>query len=132
MITYQEIKTKFEENKQKLVLAVCFLLVFVIGFGTGRYEREVNINREKIQNQQANYITKSSVSTTADSNKKDEPQAPTQVLGASADKLCPVKGNMTSKIYHVPGGAFYNTLKSPRCFNTEAEAVAAGFRKSSR
>lgn len=51
-----------------------------------------------------------------------------------------IKGNINSsgeKIYHVPGGAFYNRTiiepeKGERYFNTEAEARAAGFRRSSR
>ena len=52
----------------------------------------------------------------------------------------PIKGNISStgeKIYHVPGGAFYDDTqidegKGERWFCTEAEAVAAGWRKSSR
>jgi len=51
-----------------------------------------------------------------------------------------IKGNLSSageKIYHVPGGAFYDDTqideaKGERWFCTEAEAVAAGWRKSSR
>jgi micrococcal nuclease len=54
---------------------------------------------------------------------------------------CAVKGNISQstgeKIYHVPGGAFYDaTVISPsggeRWFCTEAEAVANGWRKSQR
>ena len=33
----------------------------------------------------------------------------------------------TSKIYHVPGGAFYNKVTPEQCFKTEAEAKAAGW-----
>ncbi len=51
---------------------------------------------------------------------------------------CRIKGNIGAsgeKIYHVPGGKFYdNTLIEPekgeRWFCTEAEAVAAGWRRS--
>lgn len=51
-----------------------------------------------------------------------------------------IKGNISSsgeKIYHVPGGAYYakteiDTSKGERWFNTEQEAIAAGWRKSSR
>mgnify|MGYP005839445763 CR=1 FL=1 len=51
-----------------------------------------------------------------------------------------IKGNISSsgeKIYHVPGGAFYDKTvidegKGERWFCTEAEAVAAGWRKSLR
>lgn len=51
-----------------------------------------------------------------------------------------IKGNISSsgeKIYHVPGGAYYSQVKinesaGEAWFVTEEEAVAAGFRKSSR
>jgi micrococcal nuclease len=49
-----------------------------------------------------------------------------------------IKGNISDnkeKIYHVPGGASYNATvidpnKGERCFCTEAEAQAAGWRRS--
>ena len=46
-----------------------------------------------------------------------------------------IKGNINSrgeKIYHVPGGMYYEQTKAEQMFCTEEEAVAAGFRKSSR
>lgn len=61
--------------------------------------------------------------------------------GCTAQKPgCDIKGNISSsgeKIYHVPGGAFYNQTKiSPskgeRWFCTGAEAMANGWRKSKR
>jgi endonuclease YncB( thermonuclease family) len=53
---------------------------------------------------------------------------------------CRIKGNIGSageRIYHVPGGRFYdqtqiNTVKGERWFCTEAEAMAAGWRRSLR
>jgi len=54
---------------------------------------------------------------------------------------CLIKGNISfrtgEKIYHVPGGEFYdetviNASKGERWFCTEAEARAAGWRKSQR
>ena len=50
-------------------------------------------------------------------NRRSEPPA----KGA-----CPIKGNIsaTSKIYHVPGGAFYDKVTPEQCFKTEAEAKA--------
>lgn len=43
-----------------------------------------------------------------------------------------VKGNRGSSIYHAPGQRDYaKTYANVVCFNTEAEAVAAGFRKAS-
>ena len=46
-----------------------------------------------------------------------------------------IKGNINSKgekIYHVPGGASYNVTDPEEWFNTEAEAQAAGYRRSKR
>jgi len=53
---------------------------------------------------------------------------------------CRIKGNISSRgdrIYHVPGGQYYsrtriNTSKGERWFCTEAEARAAGWRRSKR
>lgn len=47
----------------------------------------------------------------------------------------PVKGNISAsgeRIYHVPGGAFYNNTDPERCFATLADAAASGFRPSLR
>jgi hypothetical protein len=140
MISYDETKTWFDENKQKIVLVICFALVFVIGFGTGRFDKELTARRAQI-NSQNNYTTKSVDNTTKKTGEgitetkapaKEPAQNNPEVLGANVDKACPVKGNQTSKIYHLPRGTFYNTLKSPKCFNTEAEARAAGYRRSGR
>lgn len=46
-----------------------------------------------------------------------------------------IKGNINSKgekIYHVPGGAFYNKTNPEAWFNTEEEAQVAGYRRSKR
>jgi len=55
------------------------------------------------------------------------------------DPNCPIKGNISSggKIYHVPDGIYYDKTvidesAGERWFCNEAEAVAAGWRKSSR
>lgn len=68
---------------------------------------------------------------------------PFQCVGGCAtapDPSCAIKGNVNSsgeRIYHVPGGAFYNRTdikpeEGDRWFCTEAEAQAAGFRRSER
>lgn len=48
----------------------------------------------------------------------------------------PIKGNRSQstsvKIYHVPGGAFYDKTTPIRCFATEDTASAAGYRRSGR
>jgi very-short-patch-repair endonuclease len=50
-----------------------------------------------------------------------------------------IKGNVAqqsdgsfSRIYHVPSGAFYAATKAEACFETDEDAVTAGYRKSAR
>ncbi len=58
--------------------------------------------------------------------------------GSTPAGQCAIKGNISSKgerIYHVPGGRYYgatviDAAKGERWFCTEAEAVAAGWRRS--
>ncbi|PIR96150.1 MAG: hypothetical protein COT92_02740 [Candidatus Doudnabacteria bacterium CG10_big_fil_rev_8_21_14_0_10_42_18] len=138
MISYEEIKNwlKERENKNKLVLGACFVLVFLVGFGTGKFEKE--IRKPPVQN---NYTTNSVSKATVEGGAGEQAkQENIQVLGditpdtASSSTLCVIKGNVSSSglIYHVKGGSFYDRTDPEMCFNTEAEAQAAGFRKSSR
>ncbi|MFT4231526.1 MAG: hypothetical protein QM606_01940 [Leucobacter sp.] len=50
----------------------------------------------------------------------------------SCPSWAPIKGNASSMIYHVPGGAYYQRTKPEECFTTEAAAQAAGYRRSKR
>lgn len=61
------------------------------------------------------------------------PPAPKKSVPAPCDKL--IKGNVSSsgdKIYHVPGGDFYDKTVAEEAFCTPAEAHAAGYRKSKK
>jgi len=137
MISYQEIKDWLDkkENKQQLVIAVCFVLVFIVGFGSGRYER--GFRREKIKPQN-NYTTNATEKPAVkEIQTAVNPVQQGTVMSASStqEQSCVVKGNISAssrKIYHVSGGAFYKTVKPEQCFNTEAEAIAAGYVKSQR
>ncbi len=40
------------------------------------------------------------------------------------------QGNIQSKIYHIPGGVYYDRTNTEVYFATEEEAVQAGYRKS--
>jgi hypothetical protein len=97
-------------------------------------------------NRQSN-INLNNYSTNNSKEQKINQQAGEQaVLGTEAVKAtttlptvintdaCKIKGNIGTggKIYHMPGGASYKIVKPEMCFNTEAEAVAAGFRKAGR
>ena len=44
----------------------------------------------------------------------------------------PVKGNGNSKIYHVPGGRFYDSTVPERCYRDPQAAEADGMRASKR
>jgi len=52
--------------------------------------------------------------------------------GWDCPKGYPVKGNASSMIYHVPGGAYYTRTNPEECFATTAAARAAGYRASMR
>jgi large subunit ribosomal protein L17 len=44
----------------------------------------------------------------------------------------PIKGNRASRIFHVPGGRYYESTRAERCFCDEAAAVADGYRPAKR
>jgi hypothetical protein len=96
-MTYEEIKAKAIELKPKFVLLVCFALVFLIGFGTGRYSQtEANPKGSSLQ---ADYNTDKPVieAETGDKQadvKGDNIEAPDQ---AQAGQGCIVKGNISAK-----------------------------------
>ncbi len=136
MSFYEKVKDwlKQKENKDKLVLGLSFVLVFIVGFGAGSYVRETRRDSSKPQ---ANYTTAAAKkpANTATSTQGQVLGKTTTAASSTQASTCVVKGNISStgkKIYHVQGGAFYNRVKPEQCFNTEAEALAAGFVKSSR
>ena len=126
---------KEKENKDKVVIAVSFILIFVVGFGAGRYERGAARAAYKPQ---TNYTTKPAGKPATATPPGVTALGEGVVAGAATSTpsaICVIKGNISSagkKIYHVQGGAFYARVKPEECFNTEAEAQAAGFIKSSR
>ncbi len=135
MKSYNDLKTWCKDHKKELLVCLGFALMLVVGYGIGIYEKPL-----RRQNVQSNYTTataKKPVTAEAGAPAANVP-AMGNVAGAATTTGdsgdCIIKGNIsaTSKIYHVKGGAFYERTKAEQCFNTEAEAVAAGFRKSSR
>lgn len=60
------------------------------------------------------------------------PGNPVAPNGWSCPAWAPIKGNANSGIYHVPGGQYYAATKPEQCFRSEADARAAGYRKSQR
>jgi hypothetical protein len=133
MTAYEKIKEwlKQKENKQKLVFGLSFVVVFIVGFGAGSYSKTI---RRETYKPQTNYTTNSAQKPAAATAVKAAPVAAVTATSTNST-TCIVKGNIGSggkKIYHVKGGAFYDRTKAEQCFNTEAEALAAGFVKSSR
>jgi competence protein ComEC len=133
--SYEEIKKIAVDHKTQIIQAVCFVLVFIVGFGTGKFEKEIN----KSNNSQSHYTTPTATKATkpaGDTAKEKTTTTPAKAAVAGANtENCLIKGNINAKggkIYHMPGGASYKITKPEQCFQTEAEATAAGFVKSSR
>ncbi len=114
------INEKWLEMKPKIVVLICLVGAFISGYAVGNFGGSPPARR------QLNY-------TTNPVNKpleKVEAKKPLNTAPKQGSE-CPIKGS-SSKIYHVKGGAFYDRTTGVICFNTEAEAEAAGYRKSSR
>ncbi len=129
---YELLKNWFEENKQKSFYLISCILIFIVGFGTGRVEQGFR-TPNKIQ---ANYTTKTNTNKAPDkptnANKPIATNTNKAANPATNAASCYIKGT-SSRIYHLPGGAFYDRVTNPAaCFNSEAEAGTAGYRKSSR
>jgi hypothetical protein len=116
----EETNSFLKTHQQKLALTAGYVLIGVAAFGLGRLTTPV---------------------TAAPEIKVEEAFAPTTnytpiVAGNSSGTNAKCEGQIkgsTGMIYHLPGGAFYDRTTNPaKCFDTEAEAQAAGFRKSSR
>ena len=73
------------------------------------------------------YVTPQDNQQTSSNSGWQETNNPSQNSGM-------IKGNINSKIYHVPGGASYNKLAEHNTiyFNSEEEAQAAGYRRAKR
>jgi len=66
----------------------------------------------------------------------EQADAPPTSWVEPVDGVCPlthpVKGNADSGIFHVPGGTSYERTVPERCYASEADAEADGFRKAKR
>lgn len=157
-MSYELLKEKFNTYRPQATLLFGFMLVFLVGFGVGRLaptSRKADISKDY-----SNYSTKTPAKTTRPTTTTAEAEGqvqaavteeaakdpePQQQAGAQKEQVkskphppsgvCGIKGNISAKgdkIYHIPGGAFFDRVKPEQCFSTETEAKAAGFRKSSR
>ena len=131
MITYIDLKKKVLDHKIKILTAVCFVLVFFVGFGTGRYAGPLHEQKSQSNYTTKSFQTKTVATPTGVKNAQNMPATSQSTTTAS----CLIKGNISSsgkKIYHVPTGALYKVVHPEQCLTTEAEAQAAGFVKSGR
>ncbi len=119
---------------QKLALLLGYLLVASLFYGLGRYAVQSTPSEIKIEEPELD------LSQVYDNLKGSLPQITgSGVNGAVAGSKVldcggKIKGNISAsgRIYHLPGGAFYKRTNPEICFDTEEQARAAGFRKSSR
>jgi hypothetical protein len=133
-----EIKNFLKTHQQTLMLGVGYVLVAGLGFGLGRISA-ASLNGPEIKVEEAfvplNYTLNDAQGQSGNvPNPQPGPSpAPTPPPTSGSDcKVGQIKGNIgsSSKVYHMPGGSFYNRTKAEACFDTEAEAQAAGFRKA--
>lgn len=110
---------EFDWSKWKLLALV--ILIQAVTFATGFYSGHTYWPKLVPQVIQPNYST-------------TETSPPENQTSGNPQSTCVIKGNISgkSKIYHVSGGAFFERTQEEMCFQTEAEAQAAGFIKSSR
>ena len=125
----RRIKEFLRINEKGVMLVISFTCVFLLGFFTGKVD-SLNANQPiiKIEKSDSNFsILKDAAPVVQETSSQG---AQGDVLGTS----CKIKGNVSAsgKIYHVPGGSSYNRTQPEMCFNTEAEAQTAGFRKAIR
>lgn len=132
MVEYQTIKKIISQNRVTLILGAGYILVFGLGFGVGKYDQAW---QKHITRLQTNYNIQTASSTKVNETSiADEPTVFAETV-AGTTSPCVIKGNISTngkKIYHVPGGSFYNRVNPEQCFLTEDAARASGFVKSSR
>ncbi|WP_456317936.1 sunset domain-containing protein [Priestia megaterium] len=87
----------------------------------------------KAQQQAASQQATTSSSTSSSGNYKPFENDPSDDQQSNMSCSGQIKGNKNSKIYHVPGGAYYDrTQDNIVWFCSEADAQAAGYRESQR
>jgi hypothetical protein len=60
------------------------------------------------------------------------PPDPALPVGRDCPEGYPIKARRATRLYHVPGGAWYPRMTPDTCFATEAAAQQAGYRRSRR
>ena len=117
-------------HQRELAVACGYLLVAVLFYNLGQFAARTHPPEIRVE--------EPAIDLTQVYNSLQQVAGQTTASGAAADTAIncegKIKGNISSsgKIYHLPGGAFYKRTNPEMCFATEADAQAAGFRKSQR
>jgi hypothetical protein len=107
------------KRQREIVLVIGFVLVALLSFGLGRLSA-VEQNPPEIVVEEM-FVPSANYTPTVSGIQSEETACSGGIKGSS------------SLIYHMPGGSFYDRTTNPiRCFQTEEEALSAGFKKSSR
>ncbi|MDZ5471877.1 hypothetical protein SM124_08960 [Bacillus sp. 31A1R] len=96
-------------------------------------DKESKENATNSEDKKETKVNKETV--TSNPPKKEQNKKPVKEEKKKESCTPNIKGNISSsgeKIYHVPSGAFYDRTEAEKMFCSEAEARAAGFRKSQR
>lgn len=124
-----------KKHQQMFVLGVGYLAAAGLGFGLGQMTA-ISVKAPEIKMEQA-FAPLNNTANTPDNQTGQIDQNPkiTPTPTPKGIDECPgqIKGNISAKgdkIYHIPGSSAYNRTDPEKCFNTEAEAQAAGFRKA--
>ena len=122
-------KSYFSENRHLIFAVLGIAVGFVFGFRVANKHQPLALkyNTPIIPYEQTLKTTKADETAIPKASENIEMK-----INTTPQKDCLIKGNSSSKIYHIPGGAFYERMKSPTCFLTEEEAKKAGYRRSGR
>jgi hypothetical protein len=128
------IRIFWQAHEKIILLAVCFLCVFLLGSLAGKISAADKAQPVvKIEKAQLDFSILKDISKDPSTQTASLPTSPVANPGTNCGPG-KIQGNISSsgQIYHVPGGAYYGKIQPEACFDTEAQAQAAGFRKSKR
>lgn len=138
---------KRKDNTKKPLGCGCFsffglialmLLGLILLFNVVDYIEGVTNEWEKEEGQQTKTVTDPIAANTVNIPKekvREKTVKPIKEKKETESCQATIKGNISSsgeKIYHVPGGDFYDTTVAEEKFCSSVEAVASGYRKSKR
>lgn len=122
-------------HQQKVALIIGYILVATLFYTLGTNHPKQNPPQITVEEPMIDVSTLNNTENVPVSQSSTDSQESSEnIAGETLDCTGMIKGNISSsgKIYHIPGGAFYNRTIPELCFTTEAEAQSAGFRKSMR